>query len=162
MVLYNISLVKAVFPNILTIARVCPAYKSGQTDQIDNYRPISSLPVFSKIFERLTLDRIESFILRQNVLTPCQFGFRRGKSTSLAVIKLVSHVVQAYHRKIFSACFFLDLRKAFDTVNHDLLIRKLEHYGIRGPCSNYMRSYYSNRKQHVHIDGHNSSDMPPK
>ena len=160
MLLYNISLVKAVFPNMLKIARVSPAFKSGQTDLIDNYRPISSLPVFSKIFERLTLDRMESFISHHSILTPCQFGFRRGKNTSLAVTRLVSLIVQAYNQKFFSACFFLDLRKAFDTVNHDLLIKKLEHYGFRGQCSNYMRSYYDNRKQHVYINGFNSSDMP--
>ena len=157
MVLYNISLLKTVFPDILKIARIYPAHKSGQTDIIDNYRPISSLPVFSEIFERLTLDRMENFICGQNILTPCQFGFRRGRSTTLAVIKLVSHIVQAYHMKLYSACFFLDLRKAFDTVNHRLLIKKLEHYGFRGQCSDYLRSYYSNGKQYVQVDDHKSS-----
>ena len=157
MVLYNISLVKVVFPNLLKIARVSPVYKSGDSNIIDNFRPISSLPLFSKIFERLTLNRMESFICRNNILTPCQFGFRKGRNTSLAVVKLVSQVVQAYHQKIYSACFFLDLRKAFDTVNHELLIKKLEHYGFRGQCSEYMRSYYSNRKQYVRIGGNDSS-----
>ena len=157
MVLYNISLVKVVFPNLLKIARVSPVYKSGDSNIIDNFRPISSLPLFSKIFERLTLNRMESFICRNNILTPCQFGFRKGRNTSLAVVKLVSQVVQAYHQKIYSACFFLDLRKAFDTVNHELLIKKLEHYGFRGQCSEYMRSYYSTRKQYVRIGGNDSS-----
>ena len=157
MVLYNLSLEKVMFPNLLKIARVSPAHKSGDTNIIDNYRPISSLPLFSKIFERLTLDRMESFICRNNILTPCQFGFRRGRSTSLAIIKLVSHVVEAYHQRMYSACFFLDLRKAFDTVDHVLLIKKLEHYGFRGQCSDYLRSYYSNRKQFVHINGLDSS-----
>ena len=86
-------------PSILKIPRICPAYKSGQSDLIDNYRPISSLPVFSKIFERLTLDRKQCFISRLDILTPCQFGFRKGKNTSLAVIKLISHVVRPYHQK---------------------------------------------------------------
>ena len=157
MVLYNLSLVKIVFPNLMKIARVCPIFKSGQPDLIDNYRPISSLPVFSKVFERLTLNRMESFIFRYDILTPCQFGFRRGCSISQAVIKLLSHVVHAYHEKIYCACFFLDLRKAFDTVCHDLLIKKLEHYGFRGQCSGYMESYFQNRKQYVHVDGCNSS-----
>ena len=157
MVLYNISLVKVVFPNLLKIARVSPVYKSGDSNIIDNFRPISLLPLFSKIFERLTLNRMESFICRNNILTPCQFGFRKGRNTSLAVVKLVSQVVQAYHQKIYSACFFLDLRKAFDTVNHELLIKKLEHYGFRGQCSEYMRSYYSNRRQYVRIGDNDSS-----
>ena len=159
-VLYNLSLNKATFPGILKIARISPAYKSGLPELVDNYRPISSLPVFSKIFERLTLNRMENFISRLNILTPCQFGFRKGKSTSLAVIKLITHVVQAFHQKIYSACFFLDLKKAFDTVNHDLLIKKLEHYGFRGQCSEYLLSYFSNRKQYVQVDGHDSSYKP--
>ena len=155
--LYNLSLIKIEFPNLMKIARVNPGYKSGKPDIIDNYRPISSLPVFSKVFERLTLNRIEGFISRFNILTQCQFGFRKGCSISQAVVKLLSHVIQAYHEKIYSACFFLDLRKAFDTVNHSLLIQKLEHYGFRGPCSGYLRSYYLNRKQYVHVNGCNSS-----
>ena len=100
---------------------------------------------------------MQSFICRNNILTPCQFGFRTGRSTSLAIIKLVSHVVEAHHQRMYSACFFLDLRKAFDTVDHVLLIKKLEHYGFRGQCSDYLRSYYSNRKQFVHINGLDSS-----
>ena len=106
MVLYNMSFIKAVFPNILKIARISPAFKSGDANMIDNYRPISSLPIFSKIFERLTLDRMENFIFHNNILTSCQFGFRRGKSTSLAVVKLISHVVQAYNQKIILCLFF--------------------------------------------------------
>ena len=156
-ILYNLSLVKGVFPNPLKIARVSPGYKSGNPDLIDNYRPISSLPVFSKIFEKLTLKRIESFISRNNILTSCQFGFRKGCNTTQAVAKLLSLIVQAYNQRIYSACFFLDLRKAFDTVNHDFLIRKLEHYGFRGQCSEYIRSYYQNRMQYVHANGYNST-----
>ena len=155
--LYNLSLVKSEFPNLLKIARVSPGFKSGKPDIIDNYRPISSLPIFSKIFERLTLNRIQCFISRFNILTPCQFGFRKGCSISQAVVKLLSYVVQAYHDRVYSACFFLDLRIAFDTVNHNLLIRKLEHYGFRGQCSGYLKSYYENRKQYVHVDGCSSS-----
>ena len=158
--LYNLSLVKLEFPDLLKIARVSPGYKSGKPDSIDNYRPISSLPVISKVFERLTLNRMESFISRYKILTPCQFGFRKGCSTSHAVVKLLTHIVQAYHDRVYSACFFLDLRKAFDTVNHSLLIKKLEHYGFRGQCSSYLRSYYQNRKQYVHTDGYSSLLKP--
>ena len=155
--LYNLSLVKFDFPDLLKIARVSPGYKSGKPDIIDNYRPISALPVFSKVFERLTLNRIESFVSRYNILTNCQFGFRKGCSTTQAVVRLVSLVIQSYHDKTYSACFFLDLKKAFDTVNHNFLIKKLEHYGFRGQCSSYMKSYYQNRKQYVYANGHSSS-----
>ena len=159
-VLYNLSVIKTVFPDMQKIARVCPVFKSGKPDTIDNYRPISSLPVFSKIFERLTLNRMESFISRHNILTHCQFGFRKGFSTTHAVIKLLSSIVQAYHQKVYSACFFLDLRKAFDTVNHELLIHKLEHYGFRGHFLKYLKSYYENRRQYVHTNGYDSSSRP--
>ena len=160
--LYNFSLVVEEYPNAMKIARVNPSYKSGPPDKIDNYRPISALPLFSKIFEKLTLHRMNSFIKRYNLLTPSQFGFRKGCSTTHAIIKLLSHVVQAYHRKQYSACFFLDLRKAFDTIDHKILLQKLEHYGFRGQCYRYLRSYYQDRKQYVHIKGHNSITMTVK
>ena len=105
----------------MKIARVNPVYKSGPADKIDNYRPISALPLFSKIFEKLTLNRMNSFIKRYKLLTPCQFGFRKGCSTTHAIIKLLSHVVQGYHQKLYSACFLLDLRTAFDMVDHKIL-----------------------------------------
>ena len=118
---YNLSLELQEFPSALKIARVNPGYKSGSPDKIDNYRPISSLPLFSKVFEKLTLIRMDNFISRHNLLTPSQFGFRKGCSTTHAIVKLLSHVVQACHRKQYSGCFFLDLKKAFDTIDHKIL-----------------------------------------
>ena len=150
----------AEFPEKLKVGRVNPRHKSGPCDKIDNYRPISVLPIFSKVFEKLTLDRMNSFISRHNLLTASQFGFRKGCSTTHAIIKLFTHIVQAYHNKLFSACFFLDLRKAFDTIDHKILLMKLEHYGFRGQCYRYLRSYYQNRKQYVQVNGYNSSTLP--
>ena len=158
--LYNTSLELEGFPDSLKIARVNPGHKSGPPDKVDNYRPISVLPLFSKVFEKLTLKRMNSFITRYNLLTPSQFGFRKGCNTTNAIIKLLTHVVEAYHEKIFCACFFLDLRKAFDTIDHKILLSKLEHYGFRGQCYRFLRSYYQNRKQYVHLDGQNSCTMP--
>ena len=157
--LYNLSIELAGFPDKMKIARVNPGHKSGPTEKIDNYRPISALPLFSKIFEKLTLHRMDSFLTRYNILTPCQFGFRKGCNTTLAIIKLLSHVVKAYHHKQYSACFFLDLRKAFDTINHRILLQKLEHYGFRGHSHRFLSSYYHNRKQYVHANGFNSATM---
>lgn len=158
--LYNSSLEQAWFPGKLKIARVNPGHKSGPPDKVDNYRPISVLPLFSKVFEKLTLNRMNSFIARHNILTPSQFGFRKGCSTTNAIIKLVTHVVEAYHKKVYCACFFLDLRKAFDTIDHKILLFKLEHYGFRGQCYGYLKSYYQNREQFVHLNDHNSDTMP--
>ena len=138
-----------VFPDPLKGARVTPSHKSGDSDNMDNYRPIS-LPVLSKLFERLTLNRILSFIDIKTILNPSQFGFRRGCDVSQAIAKLTSHIVQAFHNKLYCACFFLDLLKAFDTVSHELLFLKLEHYGFRGQCLDYLKSYFNNRIQYVY------------
>ena len=158
--LYNLAIELAGFPNAMKIARVNPGHKSGPADRVDNYRPISALPLFSKIFEKLTLYRMDNFISNHSILTPSQFGFRKGCSTTHAIIKLLSCVVRAYHEKHYSACFFLDLRKAFDTINHRILLQKLEHYGFRGHCYSFLRSYYQNRKQYVCVNGYNSVTMP--
>ena len=101
-----------------------------------------------------------SFITRHNLLTPSQFGFRKGYSTTNAIVKLLTHVVEAYHQKAYCACFFLDLRKAFDTINHKILLLKLEHYGFRGQCYKFLKSYYHNRRQLVHLNGYKSATMP--
>ena len=115
---------------------------------MDNYRPISSLPVLPKLFERLTLNRMLSFIDVKKILNPSQLGFRRGCDVSQAIAKLTSHIVQAFHNKLYCACFFLDLRKAFDTVSHVLLFLKLGHYGFRGQCLDYLKTHFNNRIQY--------------
>lgn len=148
------------FADKLKIARVNPGHKAGPKDIIDNYRPISVLPLFSKVFEKLTLHRMNSFIKRYNLLTSSQFGFREGCSTTNAIIKLLTQVVEAYHKKIYSACFFLDLKKAFDTINHKILLWKLEHYGFRGQCYRFLKSYYQDRRQYVYVNGHSSATLP--
>ena len=157
--LYNLSLVHSEFPDKSKIGRVNPIHKSGPADNVENYRPISVLPIFSKIFEKLTYKRMVNFITRFNILSACQFGFRSGRSTTQAISKLLSYIMPAYHSRIYSACFFLDLKKAFDTVDHDILIKKLHHNGFRGSCSDYLKSYYSNRKQYVYLNGVESDMM---
>ena len=157
--LYNFSLEKSVFPAKSKIGRVTPVYKSGNTENIENYRPITVLPIFSKVFEKLTLTRMEGFIARFSILSSCQFGFRKGLGTAHAVIKLLSYILPAYHDKIYSACFFLDLRKAFDTVDHKILLQKLSHYGFRGQCHSYLGSYFQNREQYVYVNGYESDIM---
>ena len=154
--LYNMSLTESTFPDASKIGRVTPIHKSGPTDVIDNYRPISALPVFSKIFEKLTYIRMDNFISRYDIISSCQYGFRSRKSTTHAVTKLLSYVVNAFHEKKFCACFYLDLRKAFDTIDHSILLKKLNHFGFRGQCYNYLKSYYQNRKQYVYLNGYKS------
>ena len=157
--LYNFSLVESGFPDKAKTGRVNPVHKSGRTDCIDNFRPISVLPIFSKVFEKVTLKRMEGFISRFDILSPCQFGFRSGRGTTQAITKLFSCILPAYHSKTYCACFFLDLRKAFDTIDHKILMQKLNHYGFRGNCYTFLKSYYQNRKQYVYLNGYESDMM---
>ena len=155
---YNDSLRESSFPDMLKVGRITPGYKSGPEDQIDNYRPISALPTISKIYESLTLSRMMNFITAFSILTPVQYGFRPGKSTTQAVTQLLSHVIGAFHRKDYCVCFFLDLRKAFDTINHAILFKKFFHYGFRGASNEYLKSYFTNRQQYVMLNNF-SSDL---
>lgn len=149
---YNASLSEPMYPDVLKIGRITPGYKSGPEDQIDNYRPISALPSISKIYETLTLNRMMSFITAHGILTSVQYGFRAGRSTTQAVAKLLSYVTKAYHERNYCVCFFLDLRKAFDTINHEILFKKFSHYGFRGTSHEYLKSYFTNRKQCVSLN----------
>ena len=153
----NKSFIEGVFPDELKIAKVCPMFKSGDQCHISNYRPISILPSFSKVFERLMYNRLLSFLDKNNVLFRNQFGFRANHSTSMAVIEMVDRISAAIEEKKFSIGIFIDLSKAFDTVNHSILLDKLEHYGIRGIALEWFKSYLSNRKQFVEYNNSKSS-----
>ena len=97
-----------------------------------NYRPISILPLFSKVFERLMFNRIYNFVIKHEIISKNQFGFQKGKSTEHAILDLYTNLLQAIEKQHKTSCIFLDFAKAFDTVNHGILIKKLEYYGIRG------------------------------
>ena len=149
----NISFKTGVFPSRMKIAKVIPMFKSGTKTDVTNYRPISLLPQFSKILEKLFLTRINSFLCVNNILSSSQYGFRTNLSTSLAVMELIEEITNATDNKKHAIGVFIDLKKAFDTVDHRILIKKLEHYGVRGAASDWLKSYLSNRKQFVNIDG---------
>ena len=115
-----------------------------------NYRPISILPCFSKIFERLVFDRLINFLFHHEIVYNAQFGFLLKRSTAHAVTHLSDLITQAFERKELAHCTFLDLSKAFDTLDHSILLRKLDHYGIRGVPLNWFKNYLNNRQQFVH------------
>ena len=154
--IFNLSLSSGIVPEQLKIARVVPIHKKEGKDVFNNYRPISVLPGFSKILERLVFNRCIAFLNKHNILYDDQFGFRPKHSTNMAIIKLVNKIVQAANNDEITAGLFLDLSKAFDTIKHDILLDKMAHYGIRGLALEWFRNYLSNRKQFVDYNSHNS------
>ena len=140
-------------------AKVIPLFKSGDNDTFSNYRPVSLLSQFSKILEKIFYNRLESFINKQNILAEEQFGFRKSRSTSMAISLLIENLTDMNDEKKFTTGVFIDLKKAFDTIDHNILLKKLDHYGIRGIANSWIRSYLSERNQFVSLDDFNSSLM---
>ena len=155
----NLSLLHGIFPNELKLAKVIPLFKGGDCHYLVNYRPVSVLPVFSKVLERIMYNRVLEFIEENNLLYNLQFGFRKGHSTSIALTILSDKISKALHEGDFVLGVFLDFSKAFDTVNHDILLRKLYRYGIRGIANDWFRSYLSNRTQFVNYNNTKSSEL---
>ena len=116
----------------MKVAKVVPLFKSGEKNVFTNYRPVSLLPQFSKILEKIFNNKLDSFIEKYNILSGNQYGFRAKHSTSLALIELLENLSTSIDSKNITVGVFIDLKKAFDTIDHSLLIRKLEFYGIRG------------------------------
>ena len=154
--IFNICMKKGEYPNLLKIAKVLPIFKKGSKSQVSNYRPISVLSCINKIFEKILAKRIYSFLEKHQTLYEFQFGFRTGHSTTHALIEISDRLKLALNSNKMMCGLFLDLSKAFDTVNHKILLSKLDHYGIRGPAYNLLKSYLSNRKQYVKIGKHKS------
>lgn len=155
--LCQLSLNQGIFPNQLKIAKVIPLYKSNDHSLISNYRPVSVLPILSKIYERLMYNRIMDFINSYNILYDLQFGFRKNHSTNLALIYLIDKLKSEIDNGKIVLGVFLDLKKAFDTVNHEILLNKLYKYGIRGKAFDWIKNYLFERKQFVCFNNVNSN-----
>ena len=152
-IIFNRCINDGCFPNAFKNTKVIPLHKGDSVLSVSNYRPISLLPIFSKIFERLVYNQFIVYIENNKILDELQFGFQKNKSTEHAISAIINKITKASSKNFSSYCIFLDFAKAFDTVNHDILLNKLEYYGVTNTTLNLFRSYLSDREQVVEVNG---------
>jgi hypothetical protein len=145
----NQSLNTGIFPESLKIAKVLPIHKKDVNDVFTNYRPISILSSVSKVFERVIHDQLCQYFTVNNLLFDRQYGFRSKHSTEMASLEIIDRIVCNMDKNKIPLNIFLDLSKAFDTLDHDILLDKLKYYGLSGRNLDLMKSYLCNRKQYV-------------
>ena len=161
--LFQLSLKKGVLPDDLKIAKVTPVYEADNSSDISNYRPISVLPCFSKILERLMYNCLYKYLRENNILYEKQFGFQSGYSYNDAIVQLVAKIFDSFEKEQFkkkTLGVFTDLSKAFDTVvDHSILLKKLKLYGITDKNLAWFESYLSNRNQYIEIRENSKADL---
>jgi len=140
-----------IFPDRLKFSIVKPVYKKGDKRNCTNYRPISLLTSFSKVFEKAIYGRLTEHLVNNKLLAENQYGFRKGLTTENAIFKLINEIYNSLNNKMRIGSVFCDLQKAFDTVNHEILLNKLQYYGIKGKAKTLLESYLQNRYQRVEI-----------
>ena len=154
--IFNASFRLGQFPDKLKVSMIIPIHKGESKNLSGNYRPVSLLPIIGKILEKIMHSRLYHFFDTMGIITKNQYGFQKNKSTEDALLELHTKIINAYENKKVACGIFLDFAKAFDTVNHKILLHKLEYYGIRGQTLSWLKSYLSNRHQCVRIGEVNS------
>ena len=145
----NQSLCTGIFPESLKVAKIIPIYKKENQHLTDNYRPVSLLPIISKIFEKVVFIQVYDYFTQNDLLYKSQYGFRKLHSTELAALEFTDKIVSNLEQGKLPLAIFLDLSKAFDTIDHNILIDKLSYYGITGRALDWFKSYLHQRKQYV-------------
>ena len=161
-ILINQSLLTGIFPDQIKTAKIIPLYQKNDDEIMNNYRPISLLPVFSKIFEKVVQNQVYHYLNSNNLLYGSQHGFRETYSTETAVIELIDYLKHQIDKKHIPLSLFLDLSKAFDTINFDIMLLKLRKLGINNISLNWFESYLTNRKQFVSFNGVDSTLLETK
>ena len=154
--IFNNSFINGVCPEFLKISTIIPIYKKDSKLKVPNYRPISLLSNINKILEKLMFQRLYTFLEENKCIYDLQFGFRQKHSTNHALLSMTQEIKDSIDKGNLAIGVFVDFQKAFDTVNHNILLRKLEHYGVRGLANDWFKSYLTKRKQCVSISGYTS------
>lgn len=155
--IFNQSFITGTYPEALKTGRVTPIFKADDPNNITNYRPITILSCINILFEKLIAKRMISYIQKYTILSQNQHGFRKNYSTATAVHSVTEVIYNALNNNKFALGIFLDIKKAFDSVNHEIFLTKLERYGFRGLAIKFFRSYLTNRQQFVQIALNKSS-----
>ena len=148
----NQSITTGLFPDYLKIAKVIPLFKKEDATLFDNYKPISILPALSKAVERVIFNQLHEYFKINNLYYDSQYGFRERHSTEFASLELIDRLVCDLDQGETPINIYMDLSKAFDTLNHDILLHKHQYYGIKGPALELFKSYFTNRKQYVELE----------
>ena len=151
--IFNLSIATGIFPGSWKIARVAPIFKSGQTNDRSNYRPISVLPFVSRVFEKLIYNQLYDYLDRNKLLFSKQSRFRSLHSVVTCLLKCTNDWYLDMDKGQYTSMIFVDLKKAFDTVNHEILLKKLEKYGVIGFENAWFASYLCNRRQFCRVNG---------
>ena len=157
-IIINQMLNSGIFPDKLKIAKICPVYKKDEEYLFTNYRPISLLPAISKIFEKVIFRQLYEYFQVNKLLYKSQYGFRTAHSTEFAALEVIDRILIEMDKNDIPVNIYLDLSKAFDTLDHNILLEKLHYYGVQDTELRLMKSYLSNRKQYVDIEN-SSSDL---
>ena len=144
--LFNKSFETGIFPEEMKKADIVPLYKSKEEYECTNYRPISLLLTMSKLLEKVMYKRTYNFLEQRKQLYNSQYGFRQSHSCENAIMELVSSIIKGKQEGLYTLALFIDLSEAFDTVDHEVLLSKLEKYGISGIANTWFRSYLTGRK----------------
>ena len=159
-ILTNQVLCTGVFPDKLKIAKVIPIHKKGDATVFNNYRPISLLPAISNILDKIIYDQLSCYLNDTKLLFDNQYGFRSMHSTEYAALDLIDRIITQMDNNELPINIYLDLSKAFDTIDHSILINKLEYYGIKGSHLRLLHSYLSNRKKYTEVNNTKSNILP--